>query len=103
VLPTSTKHRVLSLDLEHTRTLGSSAGPIFFRFFSASFLSDFIVKAGDDIRQDELVLLIGSMMNQIWQSAGLPVKLVTYQCKVRLSVLTFIADFCFVSPSYFHR
>jgi hypothetical protein len=81
VLPTSTKHRVLSLDLENTHTLGSSAGPVFFRFFSASFVPDFIVKAGDDIRQDELVLLIGSMMNQIWQTCGLPVKLVTYQCK----------------------
>ncbi len=81
VLPTSTKHRVLAIDQKHTRTLGSSAGPVFFRFFSASFLSDYIVKAGDDIRQDELVLLIGSMMNQIWEEAGLPVKLVTYQCK----------------------
>jgi hypothetical protein len=82
VLPTSTKHKVIGLDEEHSKTLGSSAGPVWFRFFAPLECPnpDWIVKAGDDIRQDELVLLIGNLMNSIWKEKQVKAELLLYQC-----------------------
>lgn len=114
MLPTSPKDRVLSLDLDNTKCIGSSAGPIMCRFFSANFISDFICKyakrktisffffsddvtcrSGDEIAQDELVMLIGGLMNQvfflllkcfflfwicqIWAKQGIGARLVTFR------------------------
>lgn len=81
VLPLSTRHRVMDLDQGGTKCLGSSAGPILFRFFSATHLPDYIVKSGDDIRQDELVMTIGALFNRIWAAEEIPVSLITYQCR----------------------
>ncbi len=44
--------------------------------------TDLIVKAGDDLRQDQICYLCGSIMNSCWQvaSPALSLKLCLYQC-----------------------
>lgn len=80
-LPTSVSHKVKKVNLEKSKALGSSAGPIFLSFTpSHANVPDMICKSGDDIRQDELIMLIGSLMNKVWENEGIDARLCLYRC-----------------------
>ncbi len=38
-----------------------------------------LIKAGDDLRQDEFALLFGDLLNRIWAQEGVAARVVTYR------------------------
>lgn len=78
-LPTSVHHVVQGVDVEHCKTLSSNAAPLLMRFTCVDTMPAMIIKAGDDLRQDELCLLMGALMQRIWDHAKLPARLRSYR------------------------
>lgn len=69
-LPTSMSHLVTGVNVEKSRVLASFAAPIFVRCPSANAtpVPDIILKAGDDLRQDQICFLFGVIMKYVMGS-----------------------------------
>lgn len=103
-LPTSMRHEVIGLDVEHCKALASNAAPILYRFKPAPggapvpmliakvrkwcaskegggrSIAEWcaLSQSGDDLRQDQFIMMAGSVLNRIFSHAKLDLHLVTY-------------------------
>ena len=81
-LPTGPNCTVKGVDLEKCSVLNSSAAPIYVSFIPESpdvhSNYEFIFKSGDDLRHDELMMMMGKLFNEIWEAKNIKARLQLY-------------------------
>ncbi|RLN51295.1 hypothetical protein BBJ29_003054 [Phytophthora kernoviae] len=82
-LPLQPRSYCTSIIVENCRVMESKKRPLFLQFESAKAQHGrpyVIFKAGDDLRQDQLVLQILRVMDDLWREAELDLCLLPYAC-----------------------
>ncbi|KAF4131656.1 Phosphatidylinositol 3- and 4-kinase [Phytophthora infestans] len=82
-LPLQPRSYCTRVIVESCRVMESKKRPLFLQFESAKAQHGrpyVIFKAGDDLRQDQLVLQILRVMDDLWREAGLDLCLLPYAC-----------------------
>ncbi|CEO95211.1 PI3-kinase family, ras-binding domain [Plasmodiophora brassicae] len=82
-IPLNPKWLVTTLVVEKCRFMSSKMAPLWLVFKNADPLGDNIIimfKSGDDLRQDILTLQLLKVMDKIWVSEDLDMRLIPYNC-----------------------
>ena len=82
-LPLDPKLKLARLKVEKCRYMDSKKLPLWLVFENADPLGDdyyVMFKSGDDLRQDVLTLQMIRIMDRLWQSEGLDLKISSYGC-----------------------
>ena len=75
--------KVRGIDPEKCRVMESAKKPLWLSFMSAKKGEKNIIimlKVGDDLRQDALILQLLNIMNDIWRKEGLDMQMMLYDC-----------------------
>ena len=83
-LPVSVASSTTGFKIARCNYFNSNAVPLKLCFMNSDPLGEDIrlmFKRGDDLRQDMLVLQIVNMMDRLWQSYGLDLNVLTFECK----------------------
>ena len=82
-LPLDASIQVRSLNKEKCKTLQSNTVPLWTVFHNSDELADdvfVIVKVGDDLRQDILILQIITVMDRVWKENNMDMYMLPYKC-----------------------
>ena len=82
-LPLRSAMKLESIDPMGCRVMSSKMAPLWLNFLTARPRGQeykILFKAGDDLRQDQLVLQLLNVFNRIWKSEGLSLCLTPYGC-----------------------
>ena len=83
MIPLNPKWRVTTLKIEKCRYMSSKMAPLWLVFNNADPEGEeikFLFKSGDDLRQDILTLQLLQVMDKIWLSHEIDMKLTPYTC-----------------------
>ncbi|CAD5215934.1 unnamed protein product [Bursaphelenchus okinawaensis] len=79
-IPLNPAFRCLSINLENCGYFNSLTKPLRLAFKGETIDYSVIFKAGDDLRQDAIVLQLVSIMDDIWHRNGLDLRLILFRC-----------------------
>jgi len=82
-LPLNPHLKVKGIDIDRCRVMESKKKPLWLTLYDADESKDDIVlmlKVGDDLRQDALVMQLLRVMNLLWQKEGLDMQMMLYNC-----------------------
>ena len=82
-LPLNPHLKVKGIDVDRCRVMESKKKPLWLTFYDVDEEKDDIVlmlKVGDDLRQDALVMQLLRVMNLLWQKEGLDMQMMLYDC-----------------------
>lgn len=82
-LPLNPHLKVKGIDVDRCRVMESKKKPLWLTFYNVNEdASDIVLmlKVGDDLRQDALVMQLLRVMNLLWQKEGLDMQMMLYDC-----------------------
>ena len=82
-LPISPSYEVKGIDLRACGYFTSNSAPLKLVFKNADPFGEDVhamLKIGDDMRQDRLIMQLVGIMNKIWLREGIDLKMITYKC-----------------------
>lgn len=82
-LPISPSYEVKGIDLRACSYFTSNSAPLKLIFQNADPFGEDVhamLKIGDDMRQDRLIMQLVGIMNKIWLREGIDLKMITYKC-----------------------
>lgn len=82
-LPVDPSYEVKGVDLPTCGYFNSNSAPLKLIFKNADQFGEDVhamLKIGDDMRQDKLIMQLVGIINKIWLRDGIDLKMITYQC-----------------------
>eukprot|EP01034_Spumella_vulgaris_P029242 gene29242-36259_t len=81
-LPLNPHLRVCGIDVSKCRVMESKKKPLWLHFKDANGGTDIVLmlKVGDDLRQDALIMQLLRVMNDLWRKEGLDMQMMLYDC-----------------------